>query len=119
MNSKIVWTDITVPNAEGLKDFYKEVVGWESEPVGMGDYDDFNMKSNGNEDPDAGICHARGSNSDIPPVWLVYLAVDDLVESLAACEKLGGKILKPATKNGKFAIIEDPAGAVCALYQVS
>ena len=28
--------------------------------------------------PVSGICHARGSNADLPPVWLIYITVADL-----------------------------------------
>ena len=39
----IEWRDLTIDNAEQVKDFYRDVVGWKTEPVSMGDYDDFNM----------------------------------------------------------------------------
>lgn len=39
------WIDITVDDADGLRDFYKEVVGWESDAVSMGDYSDYTMKT--------------------------------------------------------------------------
>ena len=32
----IAWTDLTVPDAEGLRDFYEQVVGWSSEGLSMG-----------------------------------------------------------------------------------
>jgi predicted enzyme related to lactoylglutathione lyase len=35
---KIGWIDITVDDAEGLKDFYATVTGWKPERVEMGEY---------------------------------------------------------------------------------
>jgi uncharacterized protein len=32
----VAWHDITVPDAERLRDFYAAVVGWRPEPVDMG-----------------------------------------------------------------------------------
>jgi len=32
---KIGWVDLTVPDAEKLRDFYREVVGWSITPVKM------------------------------------------------------------------------------------
>lgn len=29
------WTDLTVPDAERIRDFYQAVVGWRAEPVDM------------------------------------------------------------------------------------
>ena len=36
------WFDLTVPNAEEVRDFYGKVIGWQHEPVSMADgkYDD-------------------------------------------------------------------------------
>lgn len=116
----IAWTDLSVPDAENLQSFYSRVVGWRSEPVAMGDYADFNMIPAGSENPVAGICHARGVNAKLPPVWLIYIVVDDLEESLAACREGGGEVLvgpKAMGPTSAYAIIQDPAGAVSALYQ--
>jgi predicted enzyme related to lactoylglutathione lyase len=30
------WIDLTVPEAEEVRDFYSAVVGWKSEPVDIG-----------------------------------------------------------------------------------
>ena len=32
----IEWSDLTVPDAESLSDFYCDVVGWDKSPVSMG-----------------------------------------------------------------------------------
>ena len=37
----ISWTDLTVQNAEEIRDFYEAVAGWKSTPVQMGDYNDY------------------------------------------------------------------------------
>ena len=69
--------------------------------------------------PAAGICHARGSNAELPRQWLIYIVVPDAAASAAACTANGGKVLV-GPKNmggGKYAVIEDPSGAVAALYQ--
>jgi hypothetical protein len=114
------WMDLTVQNAEQVRDFYASVVGWRAQPVEMGDYQDYAMTREGSEGAVGGICHARGMNADLPPVWLLYIMVADLDASLAEVKRLGGEQLgetrgEPA--HGRFAIIRDPAGAVCALMQ--
>lgn len=62
----ITWADLTMPNAEAGKDFYRQVVGWKFEPVAMGEYNDFNMNAPGSGKTMAGICHARGVNAGLP-----------------------------------------------------
>jgi len=116
---KIGWIDMTVDNATGLRDFYQAVVGWNVEDTSMGDYSDFTMMSPEDGDAIAGICHARGSNADLPGGWLVYITVADVEASVAACVGNGGKIIvKPRSlAGGRFCVIEDPDGATAALYQ--
>ena len=116
---KIGWVDITVDDADGLRDFYADVVGLVPDPVSMGDYDDFNMTMPASGDAVCGICHARGGNSDLPGGWLIYFIVDDVEASAAACNASGGKIVvEPrGLAGGRFCVIEDPSGANAALYQ--
>ena len=116
----ILWTDLTIDNAEEVKDFYSKVIGWKSEPVSMGDYNDFNMTNPTTGEPAVGVCHKRGGNADLPTQWLNYFSVDNLEMSIEQCKHLGGKIIagpKEMGKMGKYCIIEDPAGAVCALFE--
>ena len=117
---RIGWIDLTVPNAASLRDFYCEVTGWTPSAIDMGGYSDFCMHPPGG-DPVAGICHARGGNAGLPPVWLIYITVADLEESLRRCLAGGGSVLHPVRSagGGRYAVIQDPAGAVAALYQIA
>ena len=63
----IGWIDLTVDDAEHLRDFYATVTGWRPEPVAMGGWDDFNMVAPATGRPAAGICYARGGNAGLPP----------------------------------------------------
>jgi predicted enzyme related to lactoylglutathione lyase len=115
----IGWIDLTVSDAERVRDFYRTVVGWTTSEVAMGDYNDYCLHPPGG-DPVAGVCHARGMNADIPPVWLMYITVAELDASLAHCKKLGGTVIgssRDLGHYGRMAIIRDPAGAVCGLIQ--
>lgn len=113
----ISWQDLTVEDAEKLRDFYQSVIGWSPEPVTMGGYADFVMTADGDEI--AGICHARGANAGLPPVWIVYITVEDLDHSIQECQRLGGSIVTAPRGygGGRYCVIKDPAGAICALYQ--
>jgi len=115
----IGWQDLTVPDAERIRDFYAQVTGWTASPVAMGEYSDFNMTPPGGSEPVAGICHARGGNAELPPQWLIYIIVADVEASAARCVELGGEALigPKAMGDARLCIIRDPAGAVCALYQ--
>jgi predicted enzyme related to lactoylglutathione lyase len=121
----IVSTDLTGPHAEELKEFYQQVIGWESEDLTMNDqsgtYSDYVMKDEeGNWV--AGVCHSRGPNKDLPSQWIVYIQVDNVAESIKKCRELGGKVLKES-KNSEgvyqYALLEDPYGAVLAITKVN
>ncbi len=115
----IGWFDLTVPDADQVRDFYKQVVGWATTDVSMGEYNDYCMHPPGS-DPVAGVCHARGPNVEMPAVWMMYIAVADLDDSLASCTKLGGALLgsiRDMGSYGRMAVIRDPAGAICGLIQ--
>jgi predicted enzyme related to lactoylglutathione lyase len=116
---QIGWVDLTVPDAGAVRDFYAHVTGWTATGVSMGDYEDYCMNPPGAETPVAGICHARGGNTGLPRVWMIYIVVADLEESVRRCLERGGKVLSPERKagSGRFCVIEDPAGAIAGLYQ--
>jgi len=118
----IAWSDLTVPNADEVRDFYSSVVGWMAAPVEMGDYQDYSMMSESSEQPIAGVCHKRGSNKNLPSQWLIYITVEDLDASIKSCNELGGSVVDgPRSMGGgaRYCVIRDPAGAVAALYQVA
>ena len=73
----VMHMDLTIPNADEVRDFYQAVAGWSSMGLSMGDYDDYvMMDAAGN--PVAGICHRLGENSNLPPQWLIYITVADV-----------------------------------------
>jgi predicted enzyme related to lactoylglutathione lyase len=116
----ILWSDLTVPNADEVREFYAQVVGWQAEPVRMGEYNDYNMTSPATGEPVAGVCHARGVNAGLPAQWLLYIAVENLDASIERCKGLGGKVLvgpKDMGSQGSYCVIQDPAGAVMALIE--
>ncbi|MEO0425125.1 MAG: VOC family protein [Pseudomonadota bacterium] len=118
---RIVWLDLTVPDAVATRDFYREVVGWSPQAVekeAAGErYTDYNMRLE-NETPAAGICHARGANATLPPVWMIYLPVGDLAESIRRVRAEGGEVLQVTAHTAgsqAHAVVRDPVGACFAL----
>lgn len=117
----IGWVDLTVDDAEGVKDFYARVMGWRPEAVDMGGYADFNMCDAETGEPAAGVCHARGMNAQLPPVWLVYFEVAELEPALTQVGEAGGTVLQTPREAGgvRYAVARDPAGATFALFEKS
>jgi uncharacterized protein len=114
----IGWHDLTVGDAPRLRDFYSSVIGWSAQALDMGGYDDYVMGTPSGEGV-AGICHARGTNANLPPQWLIYFIVADLDDAINACIRNGGEVIVPerGSPDGRYCVIRDPAGAVAALYE--
>ena len=116
---QIVWVDLTVPNAEEVQDFYQAVTGWKASGFDMGEYKDYVVATPEKKETVAGICHAKGSNADLPPYWLVYIKVHNLEESLEAARTRGGELLAGPKSFGaaRFCVLKDPAGAVFGIIE--
>jgi predicted enzyme related to lactoylglutathione lyase len=117
----IAWLDLTVADASATRDFYRQVVGWSVKDVPLKDanesYSDYEMLG-GDGRLAASVCHARGVNLGLPPVWLIHLPVRDLAESVRRVRDEGGKVIKTTTGgDGELAcaVIQDPVGAHLAL----
>lgn len=118
---RIAWLDLTVADASATCGFYREVVGWSVQDVEMKDgdelYADYNMLGDDGS-PAAGVCHARGANVGLLPVWMLYLPVGDIAESLRRVQEEGGKVIKAVQREDgdyAYAAIQDPVGASLAL----
>ena len=120
-SGRLAWLDLTVAEASETRDFYRAVVGWSVEDVEMNDasgkYADYALCT-----PDgtavAGVCHARGVNEGLPPVWLICLPVGDLDESLSRAREEGGEVLdarRGSAGEYTYAVLRDPVGVCLAL----
>jgi predicted enzyme related to lactoylglutathione lyase len=115
---RFVWHELVTTDPEAAQEFYKGVVGWTTSDMEGGDIDysfwwaGDNMVGGVMElPPEAAAMHS-------PPSWLAYTEVPDCDASVAQAEKLGAKVLMPAKtvpQAGRFAVLQDPQGAVFAV----
>jgi predicted enzyme related to lactoylglutathione lyase len=80
-------------------------------------YADYNMLGD-DGNPAAGVCQARGVNVGLPPVWMIYLPVGALGESLRRVQEEGGQVIKAVQgEHGEYAYaaVQDPVGVSLAL----
>ena len=78
----IGWMDLTVEDAARVRQFYEAVAGWTAQEHPLEGYSDYVMMTPGGA-PAGGVCHARGANAALPPVWLIYIVVEDLDGQIA------------------------------------
>lgn len=108
------WNELATPDMGGSAAFYSGLFGWEITPVeGMGmEYSTISNAGHSN----GGIHPAMPPGT--PPHWLVYFGSDDIDAAVAKAGELGGTALAGVMDIGvgKIAPIQDPQGAVFALY---
>jgi predicted enzyme related to lactoylglutathione lyase len=109
----LAWNELASPDPDASADFYRELFGWKIEPF------------EGMDMPYLGIQNADGhSNGGIRPAqeneptyWLVYFGAEDAAAGAAKATDLGGTELAQMDIGvGKIAVLQDPQGAVFALY---
>jgi predicted enzyme related to lactoylglutathione lyase len=97
--------------------FYTTLFGWETVDYPMEGMTYTVVKVNGDET--GGIMGIQPEAQGMPPMWSVYVTVDDVDATAKQVEELGGKISRPPTDIpmvGRFCVLQDPQGAaICAI----
>ncbi len=108
------WNELMTTDVEGAKKFYAGLFGWEYELFEGMEYSV--VKAAGQKEGQAGIMTMP---PDVPPgtrpSWGGYVTVDDVDATAQKAKSLGGQLLfgpMDIPKVGRFAVIQDPQGAV-------
>jgi predicted enzyme related to lactoylglutathione lyase len=115
---QFIWHELMTSDADAAKQFYGKAIGWGTAP--FGDAGGYEMWMAG-EQPIGGVMDPK-QNPDVtngPPFWMANITTPDVDKTAELAKKLGGKIHKePETmpEVGRFAVIEDPDGAVFAAF---
>jgi predicted enzyme related to lactoylglutathione lyase len=109
------WADLMTRDARPAQEFYSGLFGWTFDP---GDSGYLHIK-NGTEYI-GGIPPKEMQNQQAPPHWLLYFMVDNCENSTSKAQSLGARVLAPPMpipNVGSFSVLQDPQGAVFALFQ--
>jgi uncharacterized protein len=116
-NGIFCWNELSTNNLEAAKQFYNELLGWTLHQSEAASMTYIEIEAAGRR---IGGMYQRSpeTGGPMPPHWMAYVAVDDVDGAAARVESLGGKVCVPPTdipNVGRFAIINDPAGAVFSI----
>ena len=113
-SGQFFWMEYLARDVAAALDFYGSVVGYRADAsAGSSTY--YLLETDRDR---AGLYANPVPNA--APVWLPYISVEDPAAVAARVPQLGGRVLlEPAsgTRNGSFAIVADPSGAVVALQR--
>ncbi|MBV9197467.1 MAG: VOC family protein [Solirubrobacterales bacterium] len=108
------WNELATPDLEAASRFYGELFGWTFEAMeGMEMPYRVIRKRDGSSN--GGM---RPTTENEPPYWLVYFGTDNIDKAMATAGEHGGTALMGPMDigAGKIAAIQDPQGAVFALF---
>ncbi len=112
MSNSVIHFQIGGRNADALRQFYQEVLGWEVEepaPIGA-------IRTGAGQGIDGGL-HQVDEHQR--PYLAVYVAVSDLLGTVEKVDAAGGTIIVPPTDVegvGSFAMFQDPEGNCIGLW---
>ena len=115
------WVDLTTTDAGAAKSFYTGLFGWDTEEYDVGGGAVYTVCR---VDGDA-VCGLFEMPQDmrttgVPPNWTSYVTVTDANATAARAKELRGGAIKDAIDvldAGRMAVLEDPQGAVLAIWQ--
>ena len=120
-SGRFVWFELMTTDVAGAKAFYKQVIGFETEPFPMGDGTYEMWKTpNGTNIGGIMVLPEEAKAMGAPPHWLGNLCVANVDAAVAKAKAHGAAVhMGPfdVPSVGRVAIIADPTGAHLALYQ--
>jgi predicted enzyme related to lactoylglutathione lyase len=110
-----IWYELMTPDAEGAKRFYDAVVGWHVKE-GAPEFKGYRMIGRSDGGFAGGLLPIDDdmAKHGARPMWLGYIYVNDVDESVAQIEAAGGKTWMAASdipNVGRVAMVTDPQGA--------
>lgn len=112
------WVDFMASDLQRTHDFYTGLFGWAYEE-GTPEFGGYhNALIDGRRV--AGMSPTMPGMEDVPKVWTVYLASDDIEATKAAVVANGGQVVSEPMQVGEFgsmAVFTDPAGAAFGVWQ--
>lgn len=114
------WYELTTSQGDlaAAESFYEKVLGWSFADSGMPGFD-YHLASI-DDAMVAGAMEMPDDVAEMPPMWMIYFAVDNCDETARKIGETGGKVFRePANipNTGRFAIAGDPAGAGFGILQ--
>jgi uncharacterized protein len=116
MANPFLHIELITPEAEQAKKFYTGLFDWHLEDLPVPNAEPYPLIKTG-ETPNGGIL---GMPVGARPYWLTYIRVDDIKASAEKAKQLGATIVEDIAAFGEYGwacVLEDPAGAVFAIWQ--
>lgn len=114
---RVVWDELLAADEATAARFYGSLAGLEVSTIARRGGEYTLLRAQGRDR--AGIMERPDPR--VTPLWLTYFAVADVTAAARRAAELGGKVLlapSPELREGTFAVVTDPGGAILALAQL-
>src|SRR4051812_25818484 len=115
------WADLGTTDAEAAVGFYSALFGWEAENTPAGPAGTYVLCRREGKDV-VGLYEQNEAmrSRGVPPIWLIYISVDDIAAATRAVEEAGGTVhAQPfdLAEAGRMSLVQDPTGAMFGLWE--
>lgn len=114
------WNELLTTNVDAAGKFYANTVGWKTEGMDLGPMGVYTIFSrDGSKETQVAGMMAHPMKG-APSAWLPYFATTDVDAGAKKTTELGGKVITDPVdipNIGRFALVQDPQGAVFALFK--
>lgn len=115
------WVELATSDSAAAKSFYSQLFGWECVDNPMGPDSFYTMlRLNGRDAGGLFQLTPELASRGVPPNWLSYVSVTSADETAEKAKAAGATLMKEpfdVFSIGRMAAVQDPTGAVFALWQ--
>jgi uncharacterized protein len=113
------WNELHTRDPEAAVEFYSDLFGWKSEPIGQDGETVYVTLKNRADWMNGGIMPLAAQHGGAPSVWMTYFTVASCDDALAKAKELGGAVLAGPMEPGmgRIAVLSDPQGAVFSVFE--
>ncbi len=112
------WPELGTTDRAAARTFYAEMFGWSGVEVPGGSY--VLLQKEGKDVAGLYETSPEERAKGVPPHWNAYVAVASADEAASQAADLGAKVIAPpfdVPNIGRMAFVQDPSGAIVALWQ--
>src|SRR5262245_29249332 len=115
----LVWHELLTTDPKAAGAFFSKIIGWKTQPWGTDQ--SYTLFVSGDRQL-AGLMAQpeEAKKMGAPPSWMTYIGTNDVDDTARLASSLGAKVLKAPEDipgAGRYAVLQDPQGAVFGLYK--
>lgn len=116
----LCWSELATRDTAAAESFYTTLFGWTAKHSAPGADMAYTEFSNQGQTGAGMMTMPAQMPAGVPSYWMPYIQVADCDASTAKAKELGASVMVPPRdipKTGRFAVLQDPQGAMFAVFK--